>query len=113
VIFVDDVSRIPLESWGPKIEHHLDIFPERVNVEFVQVINKDRVKMRVWERGAGITLSCGSGTAAVQAASHLTGNAGDLIRVDVPGGALMTEYREDSHVFLSGPAARVFTGEWL
>jgi len=68
--------------------------------------------MRVWERGAGITLSCGSGTAAIQAACTLTGKAGNTLRVDVPGGTLMTEFIDNEGVYLSGPAKRVFKGEW-
>jgi len=112
VIFVDDVDAVPLEKWGPAIENHLDLFPERINVEFVQVISETHVKMRVWERGAGITLSCGSGTAAIQAACHLTEKTSDKLRVDVPGGSLMTEFIENEGVYLSGPAVRTFTGEW-
>lgn len=112
VIFVDDVGGVPLEAWGPAIENHTDLFPDRINVEFVQVIERDHVRMRVWERGAGITLSCGSGTAAVQAACRLTGKAGDRLRIDVPGGSLMTECTPEGAVYLSGPAVHVFTGEW-
>ena len=112
VIFVDSVDAVPLRDWGPAIENHTDLFPARVNVEFVQVIASDHVRMRVWERGAGETLSCGSGTAAIQVACHLTGRAGDVLRVDVPGGSLLTEYTGDGRVLLSGPAVRVFSGEW-
>ncbi len=112
VAFVKDVGEVPLRHWGPEIENHTALFPERVNIEFVEVIAEDHVKMRVWERGAGETLSCGSGTAAVQAACVMTGKAGRRLRVDVPGGSLLTECMEDDHVFLSGPAVRVFTGEW-
>jgi diaminopimelate epimerase len=112
VIFVDDLSRVPVETLGPIIENFAERFPSRTNVEFVQVIAGDRVKMRVWERGAGLTLSCGSGTAAIQVACHLTGKARDRLRVDVPGGTLSTEYTEDGRVLLSGPAERVFAGEW-
>ncbi len=113
VIFVEDVDSVPLEQWGPALENFTDLFPSRVNSEFVQVLSNDHVRMRVWERGAGITLSCGSGTAAVQVACHLTGLAGDTLRVDVPGGSLLTEYNENGEVHLSGPAVRVFKGEWL
>jgi len=112
VIFVDDVEKVPLTKWGPAIENFTELFPARVNVEIVQVINANHVKMRVWERGAGITLSCGSGVAAIQTACHLTGKAGDKLRVDVPGGSLMTEYIEGEGVYLSGPAKRVYFGEW-
>ena len=113
VVFVEDVDSVPLAEWGPLIEGWDEIFPERVNVEFVQVINREHVKMRVWERGAGATLSCGSGTAAVQVACHLTGRGSERLRVDVPGGKLLTEYTSDGRVMLSGPAVRVFSGEWF
>lgn len=119
VIFMEDVpgfdkvDEIPLALWGPSIENHTDIFPNRINVEFVEVLNRDRVKMRVWERGAGITLSCGSGVAATQAACHMTGYAGDNLRIDVPGGSLITEFDKNGNVFLTGPAVKVFSGEWL
>jgi diaminopimelate epimerase len=119
VIFIDDVpdfikiDDIPLSDWGPIIENYTGKFPNRINVEFVEVINPGHVKMRVWERGAGITLSCGSGVAAVQAACHLTGYAGDNLRVDVPGGSLVTEFSGSGVVFLSGPAVKAFVGEWV
>jgi len=112
VIFVDDVDAVPLSKWGPAIENHTGLFPNRINVEFVQVMDEGHVKMRVWERGAGITLSCGSGTSAVQVACKLTGRAGGSLRVDVPGGSLMTEYGENGEVYLSGPALKTFTGIW-
>ncbi len=112
VIFVVDLDQVPVDKWGPAIENNTDMFPNRVNVEFVQVIGTDHVKMRVWERGAGMTLSCGSGVAAIQAACHMTGKAGDKLRVDVPGGSLLTEYTTDGLVMLSGPAVKVFSGEW-
>ncbi|MCX6644905.1 MAG: diaminopimelate epimerase [bacterium] len=119
VIFMNDVpgismvDEIPLSEWGPLIENYVGKFPNRINVEFVEVIAPGHVKMRVWERGAGITLSCGSGVAAIQAACHLTGNASDRLRVDVPGGSLITEYSDSGHVYLTGPATQVFSGEWL
>jgi len=112
VIFVVGLDDVPLEEWGPEIENYTDLFPERVNVEFVQIINKTHVRMRVWERGAGITLSCGSGTAAVQAACHLTERAGDILRVDVPGGSIRTEYTDKGTILLAGPAVHVFDGVW-
>jgi diaminopimelate epimerase len=112
VIFTDDVDSVPLEKWGPAIENHTQLFPKRINVEFVQVIDGGYVRMRVWERGAGITLSCGSGTSAVQVACKLTGSAGGKLRVDVPGGSLMTEYGDDGVLYLSGPAVKTFTGIW-
>ena len=113
VVFVDDVDSVPLEVWGPKLENHTEIFPNRVNVELVQVLNPDHVKVRVWERGAGITKSCGSGACAVQVASYLTKKAGERVRIDVPGGSLVTEYTREGKVMLSGPAEKVFIGEWV
>jgi len=112
VVFTGDADSVPLDKWGPALENYTDLFPNRINIEFVQVIDPGHVKMRVWERGAGITLSCGSGVTAVQAACYLTGNASDRLRVDVPGGSLMTEFTEDSRVLLSGPAEFVFAGYW-
>ena len=113
VVFVDHLDTVPLEQWGPLIENYTARFPFRVNVEFAEVAGRDHVRMRVWERGAGITLSCGSGTAAIQVAAHLTGRADDRLIVDVPGGRLVTEYTEDGRVLLTGPAVRVFAGEWF
>lgn len=113
VAFVDDVDSVPLEEWGPKLENQTNVFPNRVNVEFVQVLDRDHLKVRVWERGAGITKSCGSGACAVQVASLLAGKAGERVRIDLPGGSLLTEYTEGGKVTLSGPAEKVFTGEWV
>jgi diaminopimelate epimerase len=112
VIFVVGLDDVPLAEWGPEIENYKERFPKRVNVEFVQVITRSHVRMRVWERGAGITLSCGSGTAAIQVACHITGRAGDKLRVDVPGGSLQTEFTKDANVLLAGPAVHVFDGYW-
>jgi diaminopimelate epimerase len=110
VTFVDDVATIPLETIGPKFEHH-PIFPQRTNVEFVQVISPDYVKMRVWERGAGITLACGTGACAVVVAGVLTGKCDRRSTVELPGGCLQIHWSEaDERVYMTGPAKAVFEG---
>ena len=113
VFYTDDAAKIPLEEIGPQIEHH-PVFPQRVNVHFVQVHSPEEVTMRTWERGSGITLACGTGASAVCVAGVLTGRTARRITAHLPGGSLKLHYREDTnHVFMTGPAAEVFTGEWL
>jgi diaminopimelate epimerase len=112
VIFVDDVDKFPVERFGPVIEHH-DLFPRRTNVEFVQVLGPAELRMRVWERGAGETLACGTGAAASLAAAHLTGRTGRKVTIHLRGGGLKVWWNpDDDHVFITGPAEEVFTGEW-
>ncbi len=109
--FVDDAEAIPLATLGPKFEHH-PVFPQRTNTEFVQVIRPDYVRMRVWERGAGITLACGTGACATVVAGVLTGKCDRSCNVELPGGCLHIEWSiEDNHVYMTGPAELVFTGE--
>ena len=113
VIFVDDVESVPLKEWGLKIEHH-DMFPERTNVHFVQVLGPGKLWMRTWERGAGDTLACGSGACSVAVAAALNGYLPKDQRnalVHLPGGDLEIEWAENDHVYMTGPAATVFTGE--
>jgi diaminopimelate epimerase len=110
VTFVDDVASIPLEIIGPKFEHH-PIFPQRTNTEFVEVVRPDYVKMRVWERGAGITLACGTGACAVVVAGVLTGNCDHRCTVELPGGCLQIHWSQtDNRVYMTGPAKAVFEG---
>lgn len=110
VIFVDDVATIPLEVIGPKIETH-EWFPEKTNVEFIEVINKTELKMRVWERGAGVTLACGTGACASHVAANLTGRAGEKTLIHLDGGDLELFWdRATNHVFKTGPASFVFEG---
>ncbi len=110
ITFVEDVSAIDLESVGPQFEHHL-AFPQRTNTEFVQVIHRDYVKMRVWERGAGVTLACGTGACATVVAGVLTGKCDRTTAVELPGGVLQIEWSEVSQrIYMTGPAQRVFTG---
>jgi diaminopimelate epimerase len=113
VIFVDDVDAVDLAYIGPKIEHH-PAFPRRINVHFVQVVSPTELKMRTWERGAGITLACGTGASAVLVAAHLLGKAERAALVHLPGGDLTIEWDEASgHVFKTGPAEFVFDGTFL
>lgn len=111
ITFVSDVAAIPLETLGPQFEHH-PAFPQRINTEFIQVVSRDYVKMRVWERGAGITLACGTGACAALVAGVLTGNCDRIATVELPGGCLQIEWSEiDQRVYMTGPAERVFTGQ--
>lgn len=111
ITFVEDVAAIPLAQIGPQFEHH-PAFPERTNTEFIQVIKTDYLKMRVWERGAGATLACGTGACAVVVAGVLTGNCDRSVTVELPGGNLMIEWSGSERLYMSGPAERVFTGQW-
>ena len=112
VIFVDDVERFPVDRFGPAIEHH-PAFPRRANVEFVQVVGPTELRMRVWERGAGETLACGTGAAASLVAAHLNGRSERKIVMHLRGGDLKVSWDpKDDHVFITGPAEEVFSGEW-
>jgi diaminopimelate epimerase len=112
ITFVEDVAAIPLAQIGPLFEHH-PAFPERTNTEFIQVVKPDYLKMRVWERGAGATLACGTGACAVVVAGVLTGNSDRLVTVELPGGCLEIEWSaSDERLYMSGPAEWVFTGQW-
>lgn len=108
VFFVDDAEAVDLRNVGPDWEHDA-MFPQRTNVEFASVTGPDRLRMRVWERGAGVTLACGSGTCATAVAAHLRGLTGRRVVVDVDGGRLEVDWREDG-VWLTGPVAHVFDG---
>jgi diaminopimelate epimerase len=109
--FVEDVKAIPLETIGPKFEHH-SVFPQRTNTEFVQVIRPDYLRMRVWERGAGITLACGTGACATVVAGVLTGKSDRACTVELPGGCLHIDWSlADNRIYMTGPAELVFTGE--
>lgn len=111
IVFVEEPSdRLVLEL-GPLVERD-PRFPERVNVEFVQVLSPGEVRMRVWERGSGETLACGTGAAAVCVAGALTGRTSKQIVAHLPGGDLRLEWAADGHVYKTGPAVEVFTGDW-
>ncbi len=110
ITFVDDVSAVALETVGPQFEHH-QAFLQRTNTEFIQVIRRDYVKMRVWERGAGVTLACGTGACAAVVAGVLVGKCDRTTAVELPGGVLEIEWAEVSgRIYMTGPAQRVFTG---
>ena len=111
VIFVDDLQQIDLHHIGPLLEHH-QLFPERTNVEFVQVLPDGSLRMRVWERGSGITMACGTGACATAVAAVLNRKAGRNSSIHMDGGVLHIEWREaDNHVYMTGPAEKVFEGE--
>ena len=110
VTFVNDIETVDLSSEGPLLEHH-PCFPERCNIEFVQV-KADGLRMRVWERGSGITMACGTGACATAVAAAVTQRAGRRTQVMMDGGTLTVEWREsDGHVLLTGPATIVFEGD--
>jgi len=110
VIFVDDPDTAPVTQLGPLIEHH-PAFPNRVNVEFVTPVTRDRIRQRTWERGTGETLACGSGACAVAVVSMLRGAVLRRVQVELRGGVLEIAWeRDDAHVWMTGPAAEVFTG---
>ncbi|WP_110956113.1 diaminopimelate epimerase [Anaerosinus massiliensis] len=113
VIFVEDINEIDLEKIGPMIET-AQIFPRKINVEFVEVKNKDHLRMRVWERGAGITLACGTGSCATIVAAILNKKIeGRSAKIELDGGDLFVEWGVDQHVYLSGPAEEVFRGNYI
>ena len=110
VSYIEDVDSFPLEVYGPLMETH-ELFPKKINSEFVQVLDRQTLKMRVWERGSGETLACGTGACAVAVASILNGLCGRKVVVKLPGGDLMIEWDQKSnHVFKTGPAVKVFEG---
>lgn len=112
VVFVRDPSEVDIESIGPMLENH-PAFPHRTNVEFVTVKERDDIRMRVWERGSGETLACGTGACAALVASVLTGKAGREACVRLPGGNVQVTWSaEDNHVYQEGGANFVFDGEW-
>jgi diaminopimelate epimerase len=110
VIFVDDVAHFPVSTYGPVIETH-ELFPRRTNVEFVQIISRSEVRQRTWERGAGETLACGTGSSAVTAACVLNGLTEKRLLNHLSGGDLEMEWAEDGNIYMTGPAVEVFTGE--
>jgi diaminopimelate epimerase len=111
IIFVNNFDTVELSKWGAEIEHHR-LFPERINVHFVQVHNPHEVTMKTWERGSGITLACGTGASAVCVAGVLTKKTEHKILAHLPGGDLELEWADDGNVYMTGPATEVFTGEW-
>ncbi len=113
VVFLDEpVDEFPLTEIGPKVEHH-PMFPARVNFEIANVLDGGRIKTRVWERGSGITMACGTGACAVAVAARLNGLAKNRATIALPGGDLTVEWSGKGEVVLEGPVATVFDGEWL
>jgi diaminopimelate epimerase len=111
VIFVDDATKIPLTEIGPPIERH-PAFPQRTNVEFVNVLDRANIVMRIWERGSGATMASGSGSCGAALAAMITGRVDRRVSVHLAYGALTVEWAEDGCVYQEGPAAEVYTGEW-
>jgi diaminopimelate epimerase len=110
VLFVPDAMAAPLAMLGPKIET-LPLFPNRTNVEFAQVLDQGKIRMRVWERGVGVTLACGTGACATAVAAIRRGLTGRKVELVLDGGSLMIEWREeDGHVLMTGPTAQPFRG---
>lgn len=112
VVFTEGIDGLDLEKTGPLFENH-PLFPDRINTEFVEVIDDHTLKMRVWERGSGETVSCGTGTCAATVAAVLNGHCprGEEVEVRVRGGALYDTYLENGEVLMKGPATEVFQGE--
>jgi diaminopimelate epimerase len=110
VIFVNDVESFPVTTYGPLIETH-PLFPRRTNVEFVQIMSRTEICQRTWERGAGETLACGTGSSAVTAACVLNGLTEKKILNHLSGGDLEMEWAEDGNIYMTGPAVEVFSGE--
>lgn len=112
VIYVEDVKNFPVEKYGPMLENH-ELFPNRTNIEFVEIVSKNEVVQRTWERGSGETLACGTGASAVTVAGVLAGKTERKLLVHLLGGDLELEWSEkDNHVYKFGPAVEVFSGEW-
>lgn len=110
VIFVDDADKFPVREIGPILENH-KMFPRRANIEFVTMKGQNHFYQRTWERGAGETLACGTGACAVAVAAHLTGRGSRRARIDLRGGTLFIEWKDDGHIIMKGPATTVFEGE--
>jgi diaminopimelate epimerase len=108
--FVPDLDALDVAALGPQLEHH-PLFPDRANIGFAQVLSPERIRLVMWERGAGMTLACGSGACATIVNAHRRGLTGRRATVDLPGGPLEMEWREDGHVLMTGPVATAFHGE--
>lgn len=111
IIVVDDVSSFPVIYYGPMIENH-PIFPRKSNVEFIQVLTGKEIKMRVWERGSGETMACGTGASAAAVAAKVKGLTASAVTVHLLGGDLFIEWAADNRVYMTGPAVKVFEGDF-
>ncbi len=110
VIFLDAVEAFPWKTWGAELENH-SLFPRRTNVEFVEVLGPGEIRVKVWERGAGPTLACGTGACAATVAGVVTGRLREKVAVHLPGGTLQIHWEDRGTVFMDGPAEEVFHGE--
>jgi len=111
ILFFPHLQEALLNTLGPRLEAH-EAFPRRTNVEFVQVLSRDEIIMKVWERGAGLTLACGTGACAAVVAAFLNGYTGRKVTVHLTAGDLNIEWAEDNHVYMTGPAEEVFSGDY-
>ena len=109
ILVVDDLSHFPVPYYGPMIESYL-IFPKRTNVEFIEVLNSAEITMRVWERGSGETMACGTGASAAAVAASIKGLTGRSVTAHLLGGDLFIEWAGDNHVYMTGPGVKVFEG---
>jgi diaminopimelate epimerase len=109
VIVADNLSEFPVAYYGPAIGNHR-LFPKRTNVEFIEILNRSEIRMRVWERGAGETMACGTGACAAAVAAHLQGLTERSVTIHLSGGDLFIDWAKDAHVYMTGPAVEVFTG---
>ena len=110
ITFVEDVRNIPLEKYGPIVEND-SIFPHRTNVEFVEIKDKNHIKMRVWERGTGETLACGTGACASVVAGGVNGYTDSEVIAELLGGKLSIKWDKNNHIYMTGPATTIFEGE--
>lgn len=110
VIIVDNVAEVDLQKYGPALENH-PIFPRKTNVDFIEILNENEIKMRVWERAAGLTLACGTGACASFVAASIKNRVKRKGQVRLPGGTLEIEWAANNHVYMTGPAEQVFCGE--
>lgn len=109
IIVVENVTTFPVTYYGPMIENH-QLFPKRVNVEFIEVLSPSEIKMRVWERGSGETMACGTGASAAAVASNIKGLTGKTVITNLLGGNLLIEWAKNNHIYMTGPAVEVFEG---
>ena len=111
VIFLDSFEGLDIYKLGPELEKH-EMWPDRANIEFAVVTGKDEIEMQVWERGSGVTMACGTGACATAVAASMNGLTGRKVKVKLPGGDLLIEWRANGHVYMTGPATTVFTGKY-
>ena len=110
VTFVEDLENLQIEMCGPIVENN-PIFPNKTNVEFVQILDKNNIKVRVWERGVGETFACGTGACAAVVASGINGYTDENVNVQLPGGNLQIEWGKDNHIYMQGPAETIYDGK--